>query len=565
MGPRTLDETFAESASAYVQISDHLVEKFAQLSGDRSTLHVSDAIARRSAYRRPVAHGMLSVALLPLLPQLRVKGLLCSPVAVSARFASPVFLGDTLHFSASLAGSRTPDSHPQLDFRIVRADNGAPVTTGTLVVAYRDTISQPPAENGEDAQRALLADPVELEDVRLEQIEIGQTDVLDFRISSAALERYAAFLSLATNKMEVQDASELLSRVLPANMLALLLFSTSVGMRMPGASATFLEFSASFDADVKIDTDYRLEGQVVHRSVATRIIKKQMLVAPTHGGPAVMSGRVAALVNKPAGSMPTIAELRAVAMDWGLANKVAIVTGGSRGIGETTAKLLALTGARVIVNYHRGGEDAARVVKEITDAGGEALAVRGDISNPTDVATLAQTTLDRYGAIDVLVNNAARDFRPVPFLQLTWDEVQRDLDVIAKGAFLCCKAVIPSMIAGGGGKIINISTVATDIPPQDQAKYVIAKSALVGLTRSLAVDFAAKNIQVNMVVPGFVDTDFVAHVPDGFKKKIAQDTPMRRLASPIDVARAVVMLASAYSSFTTGQKIMVTGGSPPYL
>jgi 3-oxoacyl-[acyl-carrier protein] reductase len=107
--------------------------------------------------------------------------------------------------------------------------------------------------------------------------------------------------------------------------------------------------------------------------------------------------------------------------------------------------------------------------------------------------------------------------------------------------------------------------VAVDDPPADQTKYVMAKSALVGLTRSLSIEFAARNIQANLVVPNFVETDLVAHIQDGFRRKIAQETPMRRHASPVEVAQAVVFLASAHASFTTGQKIMVTGGGAPYL
>jgi 3-oxoacyl-[acyl-carrier protein] reductase len=218
----------------------------------------------------------------------------------------------------------------------------------------------------------------------------------------------------------------------------------------------------------------------------------------------------------------------------------------------------------VIVNYHRGAADADRVVSEIADGGGEAFAIAADVTSPEEVTSLVQGGVARYGTIDVLVNNAVRDYRPIPFMQLTWDDVQGDIDVIARGAFLCCQQVIPLMLERGGGKIINISSVAADDPPPHQAKYVMAKSALVGLTRSLSIEFASRNIQVNMVVPNFVETDLVAHVQEGFRKKIAQDTPMGRNASPVDVAQAVVYLASSFSSFTTGQKVMVTGGGAPY-
>jgi 3-oxoacyl-[acyl-carrier protein] reductase len=264
--------------------------------------------------------------------------------------------------------------------------------------------------------------------------------------------------------------------------------------------------------------------------------------------------------------MPTIQDLKMVsAADMGISGKVVLITGASRGIGETIAKLLSLHGARVIVNYHRGQDDAARIVQEIASEGGAAIAVQADVTRLEQVRKMVAEAKHRYGPINVLVNNAVKDFRPIPFLSLTWDEIQMDLDVVTKGAFHCCQEVIPQMLEVGGGKIINISSVAVDNPPPDHAKYVLAKSALVGLTRSLSIEFASKNIQVNLVVPNFIETDLVAHIPEGFRGKIARETPMQRLGSPIEVAQAVVFLASSLSSFTTGQKIMVTGGGAPYL
>jgi len=274
---------------------------------------------------------------------------------------------------------------------------------------------------------------------------------------------------------------------------------------------------------------------------------------------------VTALVNQPHRIMPTIKDMKTAAADMGIRGKVVLITGASRGIGETIAKLLSLHGARIIVNYHRGKDDATRVVREITAEGGDAIAVQADVTRLDEVRRMITEAGDRYGPINVLVNNAVRDFRPIPFLNLTWDEIQMDLDVVAKGAFHCCREVIPHMLVAGGGKIINISSVAVDDPPPDQVKYVLAKSALVGLTRSLSIEFAAKNIQVNLVVPNFIETDLVAHIPEGFRARIARETPMQRLGSPIEVAQAVVFLASSLSAFTTGQKIMVTGGGAPYL
>ncbi len=263
--------------------------------------------------------------------------------------------------------------------------------------------------------------------------------------------------------------------------------------------------------------------------------------------------------------MPTVRQLKESALDMGIKDKVVLITGASRGLGETTAKLFALSGAKVIVNYFHGKHDAERIVNEIIEEGGEAFEVQADVSDLLQVRRMVQKAVEKYGNVNVLVNNAVKDFKPISFSRLTWEEIQKDIDVVVKGAFNCCKEVIPLMLKQGGGKIINLGTVATDNPPANQIKYVISKSGLVGLTRSLSIEFAAKNIQINTVVPNFVETDLVSHIPDVYRKKIAQDTPMQRNAQPIDVAQAVIFLASSYSSFTTGQKIMVTGGGAPYL
>jgi len=349
------------------------------------------------------------------------------------------------------------------------------------------------------------------------------------------------------------------------NLLAIALSSTFVGMRIPGKSATFLSVSAQWTQQIQCGKRYRLEGQVTHVSRATRIVKAALMISGEGDDEVAMRGRSSALVNKSFQSMPTSAEMKMSAMDWGVKDKVVLVTGASRGIGETVAKLFGLFGSKVIVNFYRGKDDAERVVQDIVREGGDAIAIGADVTMPDDVERMVCQVRARYGGIHILVNNAVRDFRPSSFADLAWEDIQRDLDIIVKGVFHCCKAVIPGMVDQGGGKIINISTVAVDDPPPNQLKYVVAKSALQGLTRSLAVELAAKNIQVNAVAPSFVETDLVAHIQQSFRRKIAQETPMQRHASPVDVAYAVLFLASRYASYTTGQKIMVTGGRPPFL
>ena len=217
------------------------------------------------------------------------------------------------------------------------------------------------------------------------------------------------------------------------------------------------------------------------------------------------------------------------------------------------------------LNYHRGEDDAKRVVAEIEEQGGAAIAVRADVADRAQVGQMIAAVRRTWDRIDVLVNNAVRDALSVPFLELAWEDLQRDIEVVVKGAFNCCQEVVPLMIEQGGGRIINVSTVYTDKPPPGQTKYVVAKSGLIGLTRSLAVELGPHDILVNAVVPSVVETDLSAHIPRMFLEAMKNETPLGRSATAAEVAKTAVYLASSLASFTTGQRIMVTGGNPPLL
>jgi 3-oxoacyl-[acyl-carrier protein] reductase len=557
-----------QPASVHFSVSQELVTRFAALTGDWNRLHVDEAFARRSSFRRPVVHGMLPVSFLPLLPHFDLEGFRCLLVGLSSRFTSPIHPDVPLTISAGPGRITSNGSRLEVDYRIETAHEvrRAVVTSGTAALMYepRSLVGRGPSMHS-PGPAVPLTPPRDANHMLWEEIETGARDNLDFTVTDAAVVEFAALLASGADAAARDLAATLADRFDVPTLLSVLLYSTSLGVILPGGSATFLEFAAHVERPVEMDTPYRLRGRITHRSAATRIVKKELLVTPADSDEPIVRGKASTLVAAPPRRMPSLEELREVGMDFGLRDKVVLVTGASRGIGETTAKLFALHGAKVVINYRHGAEDARRVVGEILDGGGQAVAIAADVSQLEEVRTLVREACRRYGTIDVLVNNAARDFRPIPFSKLTWDEIQADIDVIAKGTFLCCQEVLPLMLERGGGKIVNISTIATDNPPPDQMKYVVAKSALVGLTRSLSVEFAARNIQVNLVVPNFVETDMVTHVSEGFRKKIAQDIPMRRFASPVDVARAVVFLASSYSSFTTGQKIMVTGGGPPFV
>jgi 3-oxoacyl-[acyl-carrier protein] reductase len=244
---------------------------------------------------------------------------------------------------------------------------------------------------------------------------------------------------------------------------------------------------------------------------------------------------------------------------------VVLVTGGGRGIGEVTAKLFALHGARVVINYSQSEQQALSVVNEIRKHGKQAMAVQADIRDKEAVHKMFNAIAKTFAPVEILVNNATDSFLPMAFKYLTWDDVQRDIDVTLRGAFHCIQASIEEMKKNRWGKIINVSSIATDNPPPHQIKYVIGKTGLEGLTKALAVELAAFNIQVNCVAPSLVETDLTKHLSKLELEKIKLQSPMGRLAKAEEVAKAIVFLASDMASFTTGQKIMVTGGQPPLL
>ena len=400
-------------------------------------------------------------------------------------------------------------------------------------------------------------------ELTFDQIDKGKKGGFDFKITNMSQKTLFGILSKANTKTSI---SFLAKKWDVSNLLASLLHSTFAGMFMPGKFASIMNVDIAFDENIKLGKRYSLKGEASSKSSMGTISEK--IVIERKGAkrsPKVSEGKMNVKINKPFVAIPSVEELKNNAKDLQLKDKVVLITGASRGIGATTAKLFSIYGAKVVVTYLNGRKDAEGIVREIVDAGGAALARQADISNPAQVSQMVRTICNQFSSVDILVNNAVRNFIAMDFMELSWDEVQRDIDVTVRGAFHCCQAIAAVMMKNGGGKIINISTNAAENPPAGQFKYVVAKNALIGLTRSLAVEFASRNIQVNMVVPSMVETDLTSGVSEMVLKGVIQSTPMKRLATPEDVAKAILYLASSMSDFTTGQKVMVTGGNAPFL
>ncbi len=242
-----------------------------------------------------------------------------------------------------------------------------------------------------------------------------------------------------------------------------------------------------------------------------------------------------------------------------LAGRVALVTGGSRGLGKAIAQALAAAGASVAVNYQSGQQAADAVVSEIAAAGGKAVAVAGDVGDPAAIDALFDATQRQLGPIDILVNNAgiARDGL---LLRMSVDDWDRVLDVDLRGAFLCTKAALRGMIRRRWGRIINVSSVVGLMGNAGQANYAAAKAGLLGLTRASAREVASRGITVNAIAPGFVETDMTATLNTAQRDAVLRAVPLERFATPAEVAPAVVFLASDAAAYITGQVLAIDGG-----
>ncbi|OYD06447.1 3-oxoacyl-[acyl-carrier-protein] reductase [Paludifilum halophilum] len=242
-----------------------------------------------------------------------------------------------------------------------------------------------------------------------------------------------------------------------------------------------------------------------------------------------------------------------------LTGKIAMVTGGSRGIGRAVCLSLAEAGADVAVVYAGNRQAAEETVSRIRESGRQALAVQADVSDAGQVDTAVKQVIQQFGRIDILVNNAGitRDNLILRMKEEDWDRV---VNTNLKGVFLCTKAVTRPMIKQRSGRIINISSVVGVVGNPGQANYVAAKSGVIGLTKTTAKELASRGITVNAVAPGFIETDMTAELGEEAREGMKGQIPLARLGSPEDVAAAVKFLASDDASYMTGQTLNVDGG-----
>ena len=242
-----------------------------------------------------------------------------------------------------------------------------------------------------------------------------------------------------------------------------------------------------------------------------------------------------------------------------LENKVALITGGSRGIGREIALKLADEGAKIAINFTSNVAKAEEVQKEIESKGKEVILVKGDVSNVADAEKIALTMFNKFGRIDILVNNAGitRDSLLLRMKDSDFDDV---INTNLKGVYNCTKQIAKYMIKNHYGRIVNMSSIVALTGNVGQTNYSAAKAGIIGFSKSVAKELASRGVTVNVVAPGFIKTDMTDSLPERIKESMLKEIPVGRIGTPEDIANVVKFLVSDSASYITGQVIRVDGG-----
>lgn len=399
---------------------------------------------------------------------------------------------------------------------------------------------------------------------RLDELRVGQTASVSRTVTTDDVAAFAQ-LSGDYNALHLDPefaARTEFSRPVAHGFLHASLLSTLIGMKLPGHGALYLSQSIEFSAPVFIGDSLEATAAIDKIDRETRIVDLTMVIANQRGH-AVLRGKARAKVLRLSCEAPTASSgdgIKNRPQNGGLVSgKRALVTGASRGIGRATARLLAAHGAHVCINYRNSGTAACELRDEILAHGGRCVLVKADVTSAADASGLVEAAAGAAG-LDILVNNAGPRIAAAPFQRLSWDQMAEAYQAIAGSAFHVTQAALPHL-RKSHGRIINvISSAALGRTAFHWMPYAAAKAALHAMSKNLALELGPSGITVNTISPSLVPTDLVSDMPERIRQDFVGRTPLRRLATVEDVAGAVLLLASPYASFISGDNLLVAGG-----
>ena len=387
-----------------------------------------------------------------------------------------------------------------------------------------------------------------------EQIKVGDIAELKHVLTKDDVQNFAA-LTGDFNPLHVDEEfakRTLFQKPVVHGMLSASFISTIIGTLLPGGGALWMSQTIEFLRPAYIGDTLTVKATVKQKSPATRVLGLSITVF-SQNSEELIKGE----------SYVKVLELKKELSIMSLIKKkTVLILGGSGGIGAAIARKLATEGHAVIVHFHSSLASAIELVESIKKIGGSAISIKANLADEEEVSRLFAEIQKKMGPVHAMVYCASPNNTPRAFDNLDWASMQEQIEVNLQGAFNCTQAVLPGMKEVKSGDLIFIGTVYTDgVPPPQQARYIVAKSALSSLARCLAVEYGPSNIRVNVVAPGMTETGMIADLPDKVKLLTKMQTPLRRLAEPEDIADTVVFLLSNAARHITGQTIRVCGGS----
>jgi len=387
------------------------------------------------------------------------------------------------------------------------------------------------------------------------EINIGDKETLSHKITKEDLEKFVE-LTGDDNKLHVDEkfaSNTQFKKPVVHGMLGASFISTIIGTKLPGDGALWFSQSLEFLLPVRVGDSLTVNSEVVKKNDKENIIElktdiynqNRQLVTRGYAKVKVIEQEIQVdQLSEESNNLP----------------KVALIIGGIGGIGRAACIQLAKDGFDIIIHYNQNKTLAEGLKHEINQLNQKAIIQQADILDEVEIKTLISNSIRKFNKIDVLVNCAATVIPDIKLQDLLWSDFQKQLELNIKSTFTIIKEVLPVMIENGYGKIINIGSSVVDKPTNNWAPYITAKSALVGLTKSFALELAPKGIRVNLITPSLINTELTANIPEKIKLLTAAQTPLRRLANTSDVAGVISFLASEKSDFITGENIRLNGG-----
>lgn len=389
---------------------------------------------------------------------------------------------------------------------------------------------------------------------KFKSINVGDNAVLHHTITQNDIDQFVE-LTGDDNKLHIDKEyakRTIFKKPIAHGMLGASFISTIIGTKLPGDGALWYAQNLEFLLPVRVGDIITINAEVIKKIERTQTIELSTNILNQYKQK-VTTGTAKVKIIEQELLLPEENNEK-------LSRKVALVIGGTGGIGKVTCLQLAKDGFDVAVHYHKNKELAEDVKHQIKSLGKNAITVDADITNFGFVKEMIEKILRKLYTITVVVNCTTLSVQNIKFSDLEWVNIQNHFALNIQGSFNILKSVVPIMEKNKYGKIINLGTLAVDKPIASWLHYITAKSALIGFTKALAIELAPKGIRINLVSPGMTDTELVADIPEKAKLLTAAQTPLKRIATTVDVANAISFLSSNKSDYLTGETIRVNGG-----